>query len=73
MEGDLDQVIKSLDKTQDEDFVKYCLYRTLQGIEFLHSRKIMHRDIKSDNMMYNMEGEVKLGDFGFATQLTEQT
>jgi len=48
------------------------LYRSLQGLDFLHSRKIIHRDIKSDNLLYNMAGEVKLGDFGFAVQLTKQ-
>jgi len=55
-----------------EEFIKYVLYRTLQGLDFLHSRKIIHRDIKSDNLLYNMKGEVKLGDFGFAVQLTKQ-
>ena len=55
-----------------ENLIKFVLYRTLQGLHFLHERKIIHRDIKSDNILYDMEGQVKLGDFGFAVQLSKK-
>ena len=38
----------------------------------MHERFIIHRDIKSDNVLFNEAGECKLADFGFAVQLTEQ-
>jgi serine/threonine protein kinase len=42
-------------------------------LETLHTRNIIYRDIKPDNVMIDYDGHVKLIDFGFAKLLSDRT
>ena len=64
-----DMVVENAGKL-NEDVCAYILRQVLYGLDFLHSKSIIHRDIKSDNILFNRDGDIKLADFGYATQLT---
>lgn len=49
-------------------FMRHCL----DAVNFLHSLGRIHRDIKSDNVLINSSGGVKMADFGFCVQLTQE-
>nr|ACO11271.1 Cell division control protein 2 homolog [Caligus rogercresseyi] len=50
----------------DMDLVKSYVYQILQGILFCHCRRVVHRDLKPQNLLIDKEGAIKIADFGLA-------
>ncbi|ETE74119.1 Cyclin-dependent kinase 2, partial [Ophiophagus hannah] len=46
--------------------IKSYLFQLLQGLAFCHSHRVLHRDLKPQNLLINAEGAIKLADFGLA-------
>lgn len=71
--GALSDLISELPiKPMDVCLISYICGQILEGLDYLHTRNIVHRDIKSDNILLTMDGQVKLGDFGFCATISGQ-
>ena len=55
-----------------EACIAYVCKHMLMALAFMHRQHRMHRDIKSDNVLVDYNGVVKVADFGFAINLTEE-
>ncbi|KAF2861970.1 Pkinase-domain-containing protein [Piedraia hortae CBS 480.64] len=69
--GSLTDVIDNNDGISEDQIATIC-GETCKGLVHLHSQNIIHRDIKSDNVLLSSRGAVKITDFGFCAKLTEQ-
>eukprot|EP01039_Chlorochromonas_danica_P001491 gene1491-1625_t len=59
-------------RPMSEPMIAYVCKGMLMALSFMHREFRLHRDIKSDNVLINYEGEVKVADFGFAINLTAE-
>ncbi|KAJ5363295.1 hypothetical protein N7541_004139 [Penicillium brevicompactum] len=68
--GALTDVIDNNKVITEHQIATICA-ETCKGLAHLHSQNIIHRDIKSDNVLLDKVGNVKITDFGFCAKLTE--
>ncbi len=66
----LEHDLKTLQEDMDDPFlpseVKTLMLQITSAVEFLHDNWILHRDLKTSNILMNNRGEIKLADFGMA-------
>lgn len=74
MDSDLLRYIKAhknLQRIIDEDKAKFFFYQIVKGLDYLHSQKVAHRDLKVDNVFMKFHRELgvvqlRIGDFGLS-------
>jgi len=71
--GCLTDVLEQFEHVRmDESQIAHVCLMTLRALWYIHKSHRIHRDVKSDNILLNTRGEVKIADFGYAAQLTEE-
>ncbi|KAL0994758.1 hypothetical protein UPYG_G00126800 [Umbra pygmaea] len=68
--GAVDATMLELDRGLMEPQIKVICRQMLEALEYLHSLKIIHRDLKAGNVLLNLEGDIKLADFGVSAKNT---
>lgn len=63
--GSISSCLKSYGKF-DEPLVKFITRQVLEGLKYLHSNGILHRDLKADNLLLEIDGTCKISDFGIS-------
>jgi p21-activated kinase 5 len=56
----------------DEEQIATVCKQVLKALAYLHSQGVIHRDIKSDSILLAVDGRVKLSDFGFCAQVSQE-
>ena len=70
--GELFEVLED-DKRMPEDEVRSIAKQLVRALHYLHSNRIIHRDMKPQNILIGAQGQVKLCDFGFARAMSQNT
>jgi cyclin-dependent kinase 17 len=66
VEHDLRDYMEEVDTTIHLNNVKLFLVQLLRGLSYCHQRRVLHRDLKPQNLLISNNGELKLADFGLA-------
>ncbi|OWB77022.1 hypothetical protein B5S32_g1181 [[Candida] boidinii] len=52
-----------------EDLIRYLTKQVLEGLAYIHSKGILHRDLKADNLLLEPDGVCKISDFGISKKM----
>ena len=72
-QGSMDRIVNNFHESYSENFCRYSLYKVALGLSRMHQANILHRDIKSDNILFSSDGQIKICDLGLATFLSQES
>ncbi|KAF6317895.1 STE20 like kinase [Rhinolophus ferrumequinum] len=68
--GAVDAVMLELERPLTESQIQVVCKQTLEALNYLHDNKIIHRDLKAGNILFTLDGVIKLADFGVSAKNT---
>nr|XP_060624318.1 STE20-like serine/threonine-protein kinase isoform X2 [Anolis sagrei ordinatus] len=68
--GAVDAVMLELERPLTEPQIRVVCRQTLEALQYLHENKIIHRDLKAGNILFTLDGDIKLADFGVSAKNT---
>uniref|UniRef100_A0A6I8T161 non-specific serine/threonine protein kinase n=1 Tax=Xenopus tropicalis TaxID=8364 RepID=A0A6I8T161_XENTR len=66
--GAVDAIMLELDRGLKEPEIRTICRQMLEGLTYLHSMKMIHRDLKAGNVLLTLDGDIKLADFGVSAK-----
>ncbi|XP_062976674.1 serine/threonine-protein kinase 10 [Elgaria multicarinata webbii] len=66
--GAVDATMLELDRGLTEPQIQVVCRQMLEALNYLHSKKIIHRDLKAGNVLLTLDGDIKLADFGVSAK-----
>ncbi|XP_064173231.1 STE20-like serine/threonine-protein kinase isoform X2 [Anguilla rostrata] len=69
--GAVDAVMLELERPLTEPQIRVVCKQTLDALAYLHENKVIHRDLKAGNILFTLEGDIKLADFGVSAKNTK--
>jgi len=72
MEYDLTGVLSTPEIRLTQDHVKSWAHQLLMGCHYMHTNKVIHRDLKASNILVNRKGQLKIADWGLARSWNQE-
>jgi len=66
LDQDLKQYLDQCERGLPPKVMQSFMFQLIRGVGFCHQHRVLHRDLKPQNLLINREGELKLADFGLA-------
>ncbi|XP_046521693.1 serine/threonine-protein kinase 10 [Equus quagga] len=66
--GAVDAIMLELDRGLTEPQIQVVCRQMLEALNFLHGKRIIHRDLKAGNVLMTLEGDIRLADFGVSAK-----
>lgn len=60
--GAIDSIMMDLEKPLTEKQIRYVCHEIVEGLRYLHEKKVIHRDLKAGNVLLTLDGDVKIGN-----------